>query len=62
MGMSDYLRDLRGRVGSRLLIMPSVTGLVFDDRGRVLLVRVSNGGIWVAPGGAVDPDEAPQDP
>lgn len=61
MPMSDYVRDLRARVGSSLLVMPSVTGLVFDEQDRILLVRHSNGGVWVAPGGAIDPDEAPQD-
>jgi 8-oxo-dGTP pyrophosphatase MutT (NUDIX family) len=59
--ISEYLRSLRSRVGSSLLLVPSVTGLVFDPAGRVLLVRHSNGGVWVAPGGAVDPDETPQD-
>ena len=61
MPISDYLRGLRTKVGSDLLHVPSVTALVFDDRRRVLLVRHSNGGVWVAPGGAIDPDEAPQD-
>jgi 8-oxo-dGTP pyrophosphatase MutT (NUDIX family) len=60
MPISDYLRDLRARVGTTLLVVPSVTGLVFDDDGRVLLVRHSNGGVWVAPGGAIDPGETPQ--
>jgi len=44
-----------------MLLVPSITGLVFDDDHRVLLVRHSNGGVWVAPGGAIDPGEAPQD-
>jgi 8-oxo-dGTP pyrophosphatase MutT (NUDIX family) len=61
MPISDYLRGLRAKVGTALLHVPSVTGLVFDDARRVLLVRHSNGGVWVAPGGAIDPDEAPQD-
>jgi 8-oxo-dGTP pyrophosphatase MutT (NUDIX family) len=61
MAISDYLRDLRSKVGPTLLVVPSVTGFILDDAGRVLLVQVSNGGVWVAPGGAVDPDEAPQD-
>src|SRR5229473_7334772 len=62
MPISEYLRSLRSQVGSALLLVPSVTGLVFDrDDGRVLLVRHSNGGVWVAPGGAIDLDEAPQD-
>lgn len=60
MAISDYLRDLRAKVGTTLLLVPSVTGLVFDDSERILLVRHSNGGIWVAPGGAIDPDETPQ--
>ena len=61
MPISDYLRDLRSKVGTALLHVPSVTALVFDRDDRVLLVRHSNGGVWVTPGGAIDPDEAPQD-
>lgn len=61
MPISDYLRGLRAQVGTALLHVPSVTALVFDDDRRVLLVRHSNGGVWVAPGGAIDPDEAPED-
>src|SRR5262249_3636324 len=62
MPISEYLRAVRATVGHALLLVPSVTGLVRDDAGRVLLVRHSNGGVWVAPGGAVDPDERPADP
>jgi 8-oxo-dGTP pyrophosphatase MutT (NUDIX family) len=61
MAMSEYLRLVRSRVGSSLLLVPSVTGFVYDDAGRVLLVRHSNGGVWLAPGGAIEPDETPQD-
>jgi len=61
MPISEYLRAVRARMGHALLLVPSVTGLVLDDAGRVLLVRHSNGGVWVAPGGAVDPDERPAD-
>jgi 8-oxo-dGTP pyrophosphatase MutT (NUDIX family) len=61
MPMSDYIRSLRARVGTSLLVMPSVTAAIFDDDGRILLARHSNGGVWVTPGGAIDPDEAPQD-
>ncbi len=38
MPISDYPRNLRARVGPTLLLVPSVTGLVFDHAGRVLLV------------------------
>ena len=60
--MSDYVRRVRAKMGNEFLLMPSVTALVFDEQRRVLLVRPSRrDNVWVAPGGAVDPDEAPQD-
>lgn len=59
MPISDYVRRVRARLGNEFLLMPSVTALVFDDRHRVLLVRPAKRDVWVAPGGAVDPDEAP---
>jgi len=62
MPMSNYARRVRSKVGNDFLLMPSVTALVFDERRRVLLVRPSHReSVWVAPGGAVDPDEQPQD-
>ncbi len=61
MPISDYLRELRTRIGTTLVLMPSVAALIFDDDGRVLLARHSNGGVWSTPGGAIDPDEGPQD-
>jgi 8-oxo-dGTP pyrophosphatase MutT (NUDIX family) len=60
MPMSDYLRGVRAKVGRELLLMPSVTGLVFDG-DRVLLQRHGDTGRWVTPGGAVEPDEPPVD-
>ena len=61
MPMSPYVRHVRSKIGNEFLLMPSVTGLVFDAERRLLLVRPSHHDVWVAPGGAVDPDEAPQD-
>lgn len=46
-------------VGHELLLLPSVTVLVFDEEGRVLLARHRGTGRWVAPGGMVEPDESP---
>ena len=59
--MSEYVRQVRARVGTMLLEVPSVTVAVRDDAGRVLLVRHSNGGVWVLPGGAIEPEETPAD-
>lgn len=59
--MSPFLARLREKVGPDLLMLPSVCGCVFDARGRLLMARHGDVGLWAAPGGAVDPDERPQD-
>src|SRR5262245_21041746 len=59
--MSDYMRRLRAKIGTDLLQLPSVTVLARDAQGRVLLVRHSETGRWVIPGGAVEPHEVPAD-
>ncbi len=59
MSISEYLRGLRTKVGTELVVVPSVTGVIYDAQGRVLLVLHANGRVWAAPGGAVDPDERP---
>ena len=61
MPMSDYMKEVRSRVGPLLLEVPSVSVVVRDTGGRVLLGLHSNGGKWVTPGGAVEPLETPAD-
>jgi 8-oxo-dGTP pyrophosphatase MutT (NUDIX family) len=60
MPISPYLRELRERVGTDLVLLPSATLLLWD-RGRVALVRSAETGRWQTIGGAVDPDEHPAD-
>lgn len=60
--MSDYLRNLRSKVGHGLLLLPSVTMVVRDDKGRVLLIRNADApDLWLPPGGGIEPDESPRD-
>lgn len=61
MPISPYVRALRRQVGSMRLLLPSVSAHIFDDEGRLLLVRQREGGIWSTPGGAIEPDERPAD-
>ena len=61
MSISPHVRRLRAAVGSELLVLPSVTGIIFDDRNRILLVRQADSRLWSAPGGSVDPGETPSD-
>ena len=61
MAISKYVQRLRHAIGTNLLLLPSVTGIIFDDRDRILLVRQSADGIWSAPGGVIEPGETPAD-
>ncbi len=61
MGMSPYLSAIRAAVGSTLLVLPSVTGIVFDEQRRVLLVRHRDIDVWSTPGGSIEPNETPAD-
>ncbi len=61
MPISEHLRGVRAKLGHDLLMQPAVTGLVFDDAGRVLLQKHGDTLRWVAPGGSVEPDEQPVD-
>ncbi len=59
MGMSPYLRGLRERIGHDLILLPAVSVFIWDDDGRLLLVRGADTGTWQMVGGIVEPDEAP---
>ena len=48
-------------MGSARLLLPSVTGIVRDGRGGILLVQQREGDVWSTPGGAIDPHETPAD-
>jgi 8-oxo-dGTP pyrophosphatase MutT (NUDIX family) len=61
MGMSEYMRRLRARVGADLIELPSVSVVTFDDAGRVLIIRHGDVQRWEIPGGQVDPQEPPAD-
>lgn len=61
MAISEHLRSLRAKVGHDLLVLPSVAVLVWDDVGRLLLMREAQTGRWQTIGGSVDPDESPWD-
>jgi 8-oxo-dGTP pyrophosphatase MutT (NUDIX family) len=59
MGMSDYYKKLREKVGNELIFMPSVAGIVRNDLGEILLQNKGNVETWSLPAGAIEPGEAP---
>lgn len=60
-GPSPYINSIRSKIGHELLLLPAVTTLIWDEQGRVLLVRHAHNGQWGTVGGMVEPDEAPAD-
>ena len=61
MPMSEYVRSLRGKIGTTVLEIPTVAVLTFDRGDRVLLVRHVEGNDWTTPGGMIEPYELPSD-
>lgn len=59
MPMSSYLSNIRALVGSQLLSLPSVTGIIRNSNGDILLVRNTGDSQWTTPGGMIEPLEGP---
>jgi 8-oxo-dGTP pyrophosphatase MutT (NUDIX family) len=59
MPISPYIKGLRDVLGPRLLLLPGVTAVVFDDDGRILLGERSDDGRWALIAGVMDPGEQP---
>lgn len=55
----EFIRAIRAGAGQQLLLLPGVTAIVFDDRGRVLLGRRADTGRWSVIGGIAEPGEQP---
>jgi 8-oxo-dGTP diphosphatase len=61
MPIPPYLRDLRRHVGRAMLMVPSVSAVVRDEAGRMLLGLRSDTREWSLLAGIVDPGEQPAD-
>lgn len=59
MGMSNYYKKLREKVGNELIFMPSVAAIIRNDSGEILLQNKGNGEKWSLPAGAIELGEAP---
>ncbi|WP_406416539.1 NUDIX domain-containing protein [Streptomyces sp. NBC_00873] len=59
MPIPDFVAQLRRSVGHDLLWLPSVTAVVVDETGRILLNRRRDTGLWSAISGILEPGEQP---
>lgn len=60
MPISPHVRALRAKVGHDLILLPSVTVMLFEQE-RLLLAQNADNGLWMTIGGAAEPDETPAD-
>jgi 8-oxo-dGTP pyrophosphatase MutT (NUDIX family) len=60
MPSSPYVLALRDKIGHELLMLQSVSVMLFDE-GRLMLAQHRDTGLWVTIGGAIEPDETPAD-
>ncbi|MBG9983460.1 NUDIX domain-containing protein [Aerococcaceae bacterium DSM 111022] len=59
MGMSNFYKRLRKKVGNELIFIPSVATIIRNDHEEILLQNKGNGEKWSLPAGAIEPGEAP---
>jgi ADP-ribose pyrophosphatase YjhB (NUDIX family) len=59
MAVPEYIAGLRKHVGTGLLWLPSVSAVVVNDAGEVLLAKRSDTGNWSVVSGFADPGEQP---
>ncbi|MBV8083769.1 MAG: NUDIX hydrolase [Chloroflexi bacterium] len=50
----EYWEEMRALVGARPLLFVGCAALIFDDAGRVLLIRRADSGQWAGVGGLMD--------
>ncbi|MEH0937682.1 NUDIX hydrolase [Micromonospora psammae] len=59
MGVPDYILRMRRHVGHELLWLPSVSAVIRNDAGELLLGQRSDDGRWSVISGFVEPGEQP---
>ena len=57
--MPSYFQQLRAKIGHDLLLLPSVSAVIRDSDGRLLLQEKASGEGWSLPAGAIEPGESP---
>jgi ADP-ribose pyrophosphatase YjhB (NUDIX family) len=55
---SNYIKDLRRKVGNSILMIPSVAAVILDKNNRILLQEKKDEA-WSLPAGMIEPGESP---
>ena len=56
---SDYIKELRGKIGNKLILLPSVAAVILNSQNKILLQEKENEA-WSLPAGMIEPGESPK--
>ena len=59
MAIPPFITALRARIGTDMLWLPGVSGVVLDEAGRILLAQRVDDEEWTVISGVLDPGEEP---
>ncbi|MCY4018142.1 MAG: NUDIX domain-containing protein [Chloroflexi bacterium] len=57
MPISDYIKNIRAKIGNDLLLLPGVTAVVINSRDELLLQLRRDTKTWAPPSGGLEPGE-----
>ena len=57
---SSYIKNIRSKIGSSILLIPSVAAIILNENKELLLHEKENEP-WSLPAGMIEPNESPKD-
>ncbi|WP_025502512.1 NUDIX domain-containing protein, partial [Vibrio parahaemolyticus] len=58
MSASDYIKEIRSKIGTMPLLIPSVADVILNEDQELLLQQKSDN-TWSLPAGMIEPQESP---
>ncbi|HCM0974842.1 TPA: NUDIX domain-containing protein, partial [Vibrio parahaemolyticus] len=58
MSASNYIKEIRSKIGTMPLLIPSVAGVILNEDQELLLQQKSDN-TWSLPAGMIEPQESP---
>ncbi len=58
MSASDYIKEVRSKIGTMPLLIPGVAGVILNE-DKELLLQQKLDGTWSLPAGMIEPQESP---
>ena len=60
MSGSEYIKNIRSKIGNSILLIPSVGAVILNEKNELLL-QEKNDNTWSLPAGMIEPNETPKE-